>query len=400
MKEALKNQYHQFILKNYAPPPIALERGEGCWVWDDQGKKYLDFTSGIAVNSLGHAHPEWVSAIQHQASILGHASNLFAIPGQGELAAALARHTPPGAFLFCNSGAEANEALIKLARLHGVRKSGREGACHRIVCAVNAFHGRTFGGMAATPQEKIQKGFRPMLEGFDFAPLNDLDRFASLIGPETAAVFIETIQGEGGIFEADASFLRDLRSLCSEREVMLMVDEVQCGIGRTGDIFAYQKSGIEPDAIGMAKGLGSGFPIGAIWVGDRYRDLFQPGSHGTTFGGSPLACAAAISVLRVIEKDHLLERVRAGGALLQERTGTWPKRFPDRVAEIRGRGYLMGIGLKVDPAPLVAELRQAGLLVPPAGNQTIRILPPLIAGPKEIGACCDIFESVLAVCRT
>lgn len=302
--------YDAHVMKNYARSALTLVRGRGSWVWDDQGRQFLDFTSGIAVSALGHCHPHWVAAIQRQAGELIHTSNLFRNVNQAELARRLIGYAGPGRVFFCNSGAEANEALIKLARLHGNRKAGKEETCYEVICAKQAFHGRTFGGMSATPQEKIQKGFRPLTPGFVFGELNNLASFEALINERTAAIFVETIQGEGGVNPCTPDFLFGLRKLCDQHNLLLLLDEVQCGIGRTGAFFAFEHTGVRPDAIGMAKGLGGGFPIGAIWVGERAADLFQPGSHGTTFGGTPLACAAGLAVLDVIEKEHLMERVR------------------------------------------------------------------------------------------
>jgi acetylornithine/N-succinyldiaminopimelate aminotransferase len=301
--------YDAHVLKNYARAALTLVRGRGSLVWDDQGRQFLDFTSGIAVNALGHCHPHWVAAIQRQAGELIHTSNLFRNSNQAELARRLVGYAGPGRVFFCNSGAEANEALLKLARLHGMRKAGgEEGKCYQVICAKQAFHGRTFGGMSATPQEKIQKGFRPMTPGFVFGELNNLASFEALIDESTAAIFVETIQGEGGVNPCTSDFLHGLRRLCDQHNLLLMLDEVQCGIGRTGSFYAFEHVGVRPDAIGMAKGLGGGFPIGAIWVGERAADLFQPGSHGTTFGGTPLACAAALAVLDVLERERLMEK--------------------------------------------------------------------------------------------
>jgi acetylornithine aminotransferase/acetylornithine/N-succinyldiaminopimelate aminotransferase len=388
-------QYERFLVSNYAPPPLAAVRGVGCRLWDDEGREYLDFTSGIAVSALGHSHPRWVEAVQRQAEVLVHASNLFAVPGQGELAERLAAHTPPGRFLFVNSGAEANEALLKLARLHGQRRSGAEGERCTVVTAERGFHGRTFGGMAATPQEKIRAGFRPMLPGFRHAPLNDLDAFAAALDDSVAAVFLETVQGEGGIFPADPGFLRGLRELCTERGILLMLDEVQCGIGRTGTFFAFEEAGIEPDAIGMAKGLGGGFPVGAIWVAEASADLFAPGSHGTTFGGQPLACAAALAVLDVLEEDDLVRRVRELSRSWIGELEDLVRAHPDRLREVRGRGFLVGIGLHGDPRSLAGHLREKGLLAVPAGEQTLRLLPPLVAGEAELAQSVRILREVL-----
>ena len=313
---AAEAAYDSYVLRNYGRPAVTLARGEGCRVWDDAGRRYLDFASGIAVNAVGHCHPRWVKAVAEQAATLIHVSNLYRNPLQGELAKRLVAHAGPGRVFFCNSGAEANEGLLKLARLHGIRKSGEEGKCHKVICAKSAFHGRTFGGMSATPQEKIQKGFRPLLSGFAFGELNNLASFEALIDDETAAIFVETIQGEGGVHPATTEFLLGLRALCNQHNLLLILDEVQCGIGRSGKFFAFEHSGVRPDAIGMAKGLGGGFPIGAIWIGEGAVDLFQPGMHGTTFGGTPLACAASLATLDIIRDEKLCEHVsRASGAL-------------------------------------------------------------------------------------
>ncbi|MCF7689413.1 MAG: aminotransferase class III-fold pyridoxal phosphate-dependent enzyme, partial [Cephaloticoccus sp.] len=251
--------YDAHSLRNYNRSPLTLVRGAGIYVWDDEDRRFLDFTSGIAVNTLGHCHPDWVEAVQKQTAQLIHVSNLFRNPQQGELARRLAGYAGPGRVFFCNSGTEANEALIKLARLHGVKKAGgEEGKCLKIICAESAFHGRTYGGMSATPQDKIQKGFRPLVPGFAFGQLNDLASFKALIDDTTAAIFVETIQGEGGIHACTPEFLHGLRQLCDEHDLLLMLDEVQCGAGRTGRFFAFEHAGIVPDAIGMAKGLGGG----------------------------------------------------------------------------------------------------------------------------------------------
>ncbi len=389
--------YDAHVLKNYARPALTLVRGRGAQVWDDAGQCYLDFTSGIAVSALGHCHPHWVSAVQRQAAELVHVSNLFRNPLQGELARRLVRQAGPGRVFFCNSGAEANEALIKLARLHGRKKAGgEEGRCIKILCAQQAFHGRTFGGMSATPQEKIQGGFRPLVPGFAFGELNRLETFASQIDAGTAAIFVETIQGEGGVNPCTPEFLRGLRHLCDQHDLLLLLDEVQCGVGRTGRFFAYEHAGIVPDAIGMAKGLGGGVPIGAMWVRDRFAELFQPGSHGTTFGGTPLACAAALAVLEVIERDGLLEQVRAFSGPWHSALRRLAADFPQRVAGIRGLGYLVGLQLTGDPVPLVAALRERGLLVPSAGGNVIRLLPPLTATADELSRSVEILRETLA----
>lgn len=387
--------YDAYVMKNYARPALTLVRGSGCSVWDDQGREYLDFTSGIAVSALGHCHPVWVEAVRRQAGELIHVSNLFRHPLQAELARQLVLRAGPGRAFFCNSGAEANEALIKLARLHGVKKSGEEGRCHKIICAKGAFHGRTFGGMSATPQEKIQKGFRPLVPGFVFGELNNLRSFADLVDDRTSAIFVETIQGESGINPCTDEFLAGLRHLCDRHKLLLLIDEVQCGVGRTGRFFAFEHAGILPDAIGMAKGLGGGFPIGAVWIRENAAEYFQPGSHGTTFGGTPLACAAALAVLHVIDREKLLDKVSAN-------SGPWLKKleklaadFPQQLKAVRGRGYLIGLQMAGDPAPHQAALREAGLLAPGAGNNVIRLLPPLIATRVHLDRSVEIIRGVL-----
>lgn len=387
--------YDAHVVQNYGRAPLTLSRGAGVRVWDDEGKSYLDFTSGIAVSALGHCHPHWVEAIRRQAGELIHTSNLFRNSNQGELARRLVQQAGPGRVFFCNSGAEANEALLKLARLHGIRKSGEEGKCYKVICAEQAFHGRTFGGMSATPQEKIQKGFRPLVPGFAFGKLNDLQSFADLIDDETAAIFIETIQGEGGVNPATPEFLRGLRALCSKHDLLLMLDEVQCGIGRTGAFFAFEHADVRPDAIGMAKGLGGGFPIGAVWISEPSSDLFKPGSHGTTFGGTPLACAAALAVMDVLEKEDLLRNVTRLSGPWHEALRGLITEFPDHVLGLRGRGFMVGLQMTGDVLAWCAALRDAGMLVPVAGGNVVRLLPPLNATADELAKSVSIFRQVL-----
>jgi acetylornithine aminotransferase/acetylornithine/N-succinyldiaminopimelate aminotransferase len=389
--------HHPTLMKNYGPPAFDAVRGEGVYLYDASGKRYLDFGSGIAVTSVGHSHPKWVKAVQDQATTLSHCSNLYGIPGQQKLADRLVEKAGPGRVLFCNSGAESNDALIKLARLHGRNLSGGEEAKrYTVVAAEDAFHGRTFGGMAATPQEKIQGGFRPMLEGFKFGQLNNIESFDKLVDDTVAAVFIESIQGEGGIFPAEDSFLKELRALCTERGALLMLDEVQCGIGRSGHFFAFEKSGVKPDAIGMAKGLGGGFPIGAIWVAEPYAELFQPGSHGTTFGGSPLACAAANATLDIIEQDNLLHEVAANGAIWHEAIQGLVEKYPQHIAGMRGAGYMVGLALHADSSAVTIAARDKGLLIVPAGHNTIRLLPALTATLKQLAESTRILDEVFA----
>jgi acetylornithine/N-succinyldiaminopimelate aminotransferase len=386
-------------MKNYGPPAFNAARGEGVYLYDESGKRYLDFGSGIAVTSVGHSHPKWVKAVQEQAATLTHCSNLYGIPGQQKLADRLVEKAGPGRVLFCNSGAEANEALIKLARLHGRKLSGGEEAKrYTVVAAQHAFHGRTFGGMGATPQEKIQGGFRPMLDGFKFGELNNIETFDKLVDDSVAAVFIESIQGEGGIFPAETSFLQELRALCTERGALLMLDEVQCGIGRSGHFFAFEESGVKPDAIGMAKGLGGGFPIGAIWISEPYAELFQPGSHGTTFGGSPLACAAANATLDIIEEEELLDSITANSVVWHEALQDLVEKYPQHISGMRGAGYMVGLVLKQEGANLTVTTaaREKNLLIVPAGHNVIRLLPALTANLKELAESVRILDEVFA----
>ena len=393
--------YAQHIAHNYSTPAISLVRGAGTYVWDSNGKKYLDFASGIAVNAIGHAHPTWVKRVADQAAKLVHVSNLYRNEPQGDLAAKLAKYCGPGRVLFCNSGAEANEALLKLARLHGKKKSGAEGKCFGVVVAERAFHGRTFGGMSATPQEKIQNGFRPLLSGFSAAPLNDIKAWDKAISAtETAAVLLETIQGEGGVFVADPVFLRELQAICKARNVLFLIDEIQCGIGRAGKFFAYEYAGVKPDAVAMAKGLGGGFPIGAIWMAPPHDELFQPGSHGTTFGGGALAATAALAVIDVIEQEKLLAKVEAQTPAWHAALQGLTKKYPALIKEVRGLGYMVGVAMNVDPIPVVAALREAGMLAVPASGIAIRLLPPLNASVEELADSVKIFDRVLAGIKT
>ena len=390
--------HHPTLVKNYGPPTLNAVRGEGVYLYDDSGRHYLDFGSGIAVTSVGHSHPKWVAALQAQAATLTHCSNLYGIPQQQQLANRLVAQAGAGRLLFCNSGAESNDALIKLARLHGKNICGEEGKRFTVVAAQNAFHGRTFGGMAATPQEKIQGGFRPMLEGFKFGELNKIETFDKLVDDSVAAVFIESIQGEGGLFPAEAGFLQELRALCTERNALLMLDEVQCGIGRSGHFFAFEESGVKPDAIGMAKGLGGGFPIGAIWVSEPYAELFQPGSHGTTFGGSPLASAAANATLDIIEKEKLIENVAANSPQWHAELEKLAEKYPELITAIRGAGYMVGLALKPEGHSLkiTAAAKAKGLLTVPAACNVIRLLPALIATPQQLSKSVAILDEVFS----
>ena len=387
-------EHSKYLVSNYAAPAIEVVRGKGTKVWDSDGKEYLDFTTGIAVSNLGHSHPHWVQAVSSQASELVHCSNLFSIPEQVRLAKRLVEKIGPGKVLFCNSGAEANEGLIKLARKVG--NQNEETEKHKIVVAENGFHGRTMGALSATASPKYRKGFEPLLSSFSFAPLNNIGAFDQAIDDHTVAVLVESIQGEGGIYEADDSFLQELSKICEERNVLLLLDEVQAGIGRTGEFLGFQKSGILPSAVAMAKGLGGGFPIGAIWISEQYADTFGPGSHGTTFGGSPLACSAAHAVLDVLENEDLISATKQKGEILHKKLSEFISKYPDLVSEVRGRGLMLALAFKNDPAPLVKKLREAGLLVVGAGGHAIRFLPPLNVSNDEIEQAISIVDATLS----
>jgi acetylornithine/N-succinyldiaminopimelate aminotransferase len=386
--------HKKYLLGNYASPVLEIVRGEGAKLWDSEDREYLDFTSGVAVANLGHCHPHWTEQVNQQAKKIVHCSNLFSIPEQVRLAKRLTSAIGPGKMLFCNSGAEANEGLIKFARL--ASQTPEFQGKHKIIVAENAFHGRTMGALSATASPKYRKGFEPLLDGFEFAPLNDLDAFERKLDDRTIAVLIESIQGESGVHEARDDFLQGLEKLCRERKALLMIDEVQSGIGRTGDFLGYQKSGIFPDAVALAKGLGGGFPIGAFWISEQWSETFKPGSHGTTFGGSPLACAAAHAVLDVIEKENLVKAAKEKGLILRDGLVQLTGRFPTMIEEVRGRGLMIALAMKSDPTELIASLRENGLLVVGAGGNSIRFLPPLNVSDDEIEQALKITKDALA----
>ena len=384
--------YDAYVLKNYGRPALTLVRGSGAQVWDDAGNRYLDFTSGIAVSALGHCHPHWVAAVQRQAAELIHVSNLFRNPNQGELARRLVKLAGPGRVFFCNSGTEANEALIKLARLHGVQKGGGEGKCYKIICARQAFHGRTFGGMSATPQEKIQKGFRPLVPGFAFGELNNLQSFAELVDADTAAIFVETVQGEGGMTAGTQEFITGLRKACDETGMLLILDEIQCGYGRTGKFFAHEHYGITPDIMTMAKGIGGGFPLGACVATEEAAKGMVIGTHGSTYGGNPLAMAAGMAILDVMLEPGFFEHVAKMGDRLRAAFEQMIPNHDHLFEEIRGKGLMLGIKLK-EPAvsrEFVAHLRDNhGLLTVAAGENVFRVLPPLVIEESHITECIE-----------
>ena len=354
-----------------------LERGQGAWVWDESGKKYLDALAGIAVSALGHTHPALVQAISSQAAQLIHCSNLYGIRAQERLASLINRHSGMDATLFCNSGAEANEAAIKLARLYGQQQNQR---LIKTVVMERAWHGRTIATLAATGSTKAQQGFEPLPHDcFVRVPFNDISAVenAAQQHPEINSVLLEVVQGEGGVQSVSADYLQKLRALCDKRGWLLMLDEVQCGIGRTGKWFGFQHFGISPDVITLAKGLGGGVPIGAIAARGKAAQLFTPGSHGTTFGGNPLACAAGIATLETLERDNLLANAQQRGDELRHRLQQALTNTPG-VVEVRGLGLMLGIELDRPCGALVAQALHAGLLINVTRDNVIRLLPPLV----------------------
>jgi len=369
------------VMNTYGRVPIALERGQGCRVWDVNGKEYLDALAGIAVNTLGHNHPQLVPALCDQIGKLIHTSNYYHIPGQEQLAAKLVQLSGMSKVFFCNSGLEANEAALKIARKYGV---DRGIAKPQIVVYEKAFHGRSIATMSATGNPKIHSGFGPLVEGFIRVPINDIAaiKAATEGNPNVVAVFFETIQGEGGVHPMRVEYLQQLRQLCDEREWLMMIDEVQCGMGRTGKWFAHQWAGIVPDVMPLAKGLGSGVPIGAVVAGPKAADVLQPGNHGTTFGGNPLAMRAGNETIRIMEEDGLLANAAGVGAhlmaALQRELGSLPG-----VKEIRGQGLMIGVELAKPCGALVARAAEAGLLISVTAEKVIRIVPALILTPDE-----------------
>jgi acetylornithine aminotransferase/acetylornithine/N-succinyldiaminopimelate aminotransferase len=388
--------YDQYVVP-LANRGLTITRGQGRYAWDDAGRKYLDLGGGVAVNSLGHAHPAIRETLARQADVLIHSSNLYYNEWQGRLAQKLVELTGPGKVFFCNSGAEANEGLIKLAR-----KFGSDTGPYEIITTTNSFHGRTMATLSATGQDKIKQGFAPLLPGFVHVPYNDLAAVEAAITPQTVAVQIEGIQGEGGVFVATPEYLLGLRALTRKHNLLLLWDGVQCGYFRTGRWQSYERilegvaggEDFRPDAIAMAKSLGAGFPMGAVWIREPYQNVFTPGSHGTTYGGAPLACSVALTVLDVAEREKLMENVRARGeqliAGLRKLVGT------RGIAEVRGFGGLVGLVMESEePGPVVARLTAAGLILIPAANKTVRFLPPLNVTAEEIAEALRIVEKAL-----
>ena len=368
-------------MHTYGRLPMAMSHGQGCWVWDTDGKKYLDGLGGIAVNTLGHAHPKLVPALQEQIGRLIHTSNYYGAPLQEKLAAKLCELSGMSRVFFCNSGLEANEAALKIAR-----KFGHDKGIDRpeVIVYEKAFHGRSIATLSATANPKIQAGFGPLVEGFVRVPLNDVSAIESAASehPNIVAVFLEVIQGEGGVNPSTPNYLRAIRRICDERGWLLMLDEVQCGIGRTGKWFAHQWAGIVPDVMPLAKGLGSGVPVGAVVCGPRAAEVLQPGNHGTTFGGNALAMRAGIETLRIMEEDHLLENAATVGSALRASLARELAGLSG-VVEIRGQGLMLGIELDRPCGELLGQAAEAGLLISVTADRVVRLVPPLILSLAE-----------------
>lgn len=380
--------FNQYVMPTYSPS-VTLVRGKGAKVWDADGMVYLDFGAGIAVHNIGHSHEKVVEAIQQQAAALTHVSNLYYTANQALLAQRLSKLSLGGKCFFCNSGAEANEALIKLARLWGHDKKRFE-----IITMRNSFHGRTLATVAATGQSKIQDGYDPLPLGFAHAEFNNLDSVKELMNSRTVAVLLEAVQGEGGVVPADPGFLKGVRELCRENDLLLLFDEVQCGMGRTGKWFGFEHAGVKPDAFSLAKALGSGMPIGAIVASPELSDVFKPGSHASTFGGNPLACAAALATVDVIETEGLVKRAAEAGAMFMEGLQAFVDKY-DQVMEIRGCGLMLGMVMRDKAAPVVESVRRMGLLCLPAGEHVVRFVPPLNVTDDELEEALDMIDDAL-----
>ena len=370
------------LLPVFARVDLGFERGEGAWLIATNGERYLDFTSGVAVNALGHAHPHLVAALQEQATKLWHMSNLFKSPDGERLAARLCKQSFADFVFFANSGAEAMECAIKITRKYHAAKGRPER--YRIVTFEGAFHGRTLATLAATGSPKYLEGFGPPMDGFDQVPLGDLEAVKKAIGPHTAGILIEPVQGEGGVRAAPHAFFRALRQLCDDHDLLLVFDEVQTGMGRTGELFAYKRLGVVPDVMPLAKALGGGFPIGACLATAAAAAGMTPGSHGSTFGGNPLAVAAANAVLDVMLKPGFFEHAQKMSLLLKQKLAAVVDRYPGVLAEVRGEGLLVGLKAVVPSGDLVAALRDQKLLTVGAGDNVVRFLPPLIVSEAEI----------------
>jgi acetylornithine aminotransferase len=381
------------IMKTYGRYPIVPVRGEGCVLWDADGKRYLDFLAGVAVNNLGHCHPRVVKAIQDQAAQLIHCSNYYHIPQQIELAELLCRHCFADRAFFCNSGAEANEAAIKLARKYSREKFGpeRDG----IITAAESFHGRTMATVSATGQEKVQRFFDPLLHGFQHVPFNDAAAIEAAVTPTTCAVMLEPIQGEGGVNVPAPDYLRQVREICDRHGLLLILDEVQTGLGRTGKLFAHQHFGVEPDIMTLAKALAGGAPIGTMLAREEFAEAFSPGTHGSTFGGNPLMATAALAAVQTLLDEGLPERAVTMGRYLVEALEGLKSKYPF-VTEVRGIGLMIGMGLSIPGGDIVKQGHARGVLLNVTQEKVLRFVPPLVVTTAEIDEMIGILDGILA----
>lgn len=392
MENSTVVQADDVIAKTYKRFPLVLTRGSGSTLWDDSGKRYTDFVAGIAVCNLGHAHPRIVKALTEQAGALWHVSNLFYTVPQKDLAAWLTSHSFADRVFFCNSGAEANEAAIKLARKYC--KDQGQGQRYRIISMDQSFHGRTMATLSATGQDKVKQGFDPLLDGFDFAPFGDLEAIRARIGPASCAVLIEPVQGEGGVRCPAPGFLEQLRALCDENGLLLIFDEIQTGMGRTGKLFAYEHFGVAPDIMTLAKALANGLPMGAMLAREQVASAFGQGAHASTFGGTPIVSAAALEVCRVMEAEGILDHCRRVSDYFRSRL-EWLRQRHTVIADVRGMGLLLGIRLRVDGEPFVRECIQKGFLINCVQGTILRFVPPLIITEAEIDALIACLDEIL-----
>ena len=381
------------VMNNYARWPISLVKGKGNQVWDDQGKAYLDFTSGIAVTSLGHVPPKVTAKLHEQLDTLWHCSNLVHIPQQQILAEKLSRLSGLDQAFFCNSGAEANEGLIKLARRYAQKVKGEDR--YEVITFAQSFHGRTLATLTATGQDKVKDGFLPLPAGFVTVPYNDLAAVQSAINDKTCAIMLELVQGEGGVHPAEEAWVKSLRDLCDEHGLLLLVDEIQTGIGRTGTWFAFQQYGVKPDAVSLAKGLGSGFPIGAVVATKEVAEAFSPGTHGTTFGGNPLAATAGIATLATMEEEQILDQVAHIHQVLTQELEKLKAEHPDKIVTVRGKGLLLGVELTVPAGDIVTYAREKGVIFLTAGPQVLRLLPSFVTTDEEVKQAMAVFGEAL-----
>ena len=381
----------RYVAQTYARFPVLLVRGKGTRVWDLEGEEYLDFVSGLAVCNLGHCHPKVVKAIQDQAEKLIHVSNFYYIEPQIQLASLLCQHSFADKVFFCNSGAEANEGAMKLARKYTKEKKGKDR--YEIITMERSFHGRTFATLTATAQEKFHKGYEPLMPGFKYVPFNDAQAVKDAIDSKTCAVMLEPIQGEGGVNCPSEGYLKALREICDEEELLLIFDEVQVGMGRTGKLFAYEHEGIEPDLLTLAKSLAGGVPIGALLIGRGIADSFKPGDHASTFGGNPLATAAGVAALTTILEEGMLENCQKMGDYFLSRLEGVQKKFPF-VKEVRGKGLILGMELNRDGNSIVQEMLRKKILINCTMGNVLRFLPPLIVTKEEVDRVVNALEEV------